>query len=97
MLAVSASVPLPRLLIAVLLLGAINSASLRSIVAETRTDKALLNIHRVEIRVADPDTQCDNNPDWLVDMDDATNYAGLLEFGAMEETGFFPMAGYDFE
>ena len=61
------------------------------------TDKMLLNIHRVEVRVADPDTQCDNNPDWLVDMEDATNYGGLLEFGVMEETGFFSMAGYDFE
>ncbi len=60
-------------------------------------DKMLLNIHRVEVRVADPDTQCDNNPDWLVDMEDATNYGGLLEFGIMEETGFFSMAGYDFE
>lgn len=61
------------------------------------SSKALLNIHRVEVRVADPDTQCDSNPDWLVDMDDSTNYGGLLEFGAMEETGFFSMAGYDFE
>ena len=24
-------------------------------------------------------------------------YGGLLEFGGMEETGFFSMAGYDFE
>ena len=31
-------------------------------------EKHMLNTHRVEIRVADPDTQCDNNPDWLVDM-----------------------------
>jgi|EP01046_Picozoa_sp_COSAG06_P063398 hypothetical protein len=59
--------------------------------------KALLGVHRVEIRVADPDTQCDNNPDWLVDIDEPSNYAGLLEFGQMEESGFFSMAGYDFE
>lgn len=51
----------------------------------------------IEIRVADPDTQCDNNPDWLVDIDEPSNYAGLLEFGQMEESGFFSMAGYDFE
>ena len=65
--------------------------------AVAELEKMLLNIHRVEVRVADPDTQCDRNPDWLVDMEGAANYGGLLEFGTMEETGFFSMAGYDFE
>ena len=101
--AASASLRLPgfceyrRLRLALLLLGACALAGLIVTAADIKTEKALLNIHRVEIRVADPDTQCDNNPDWLVEMEDAANYAGLLEFGTMEETGFFSMAGYDFE
>ena len=62
------------------------------------SDKELLNIHRVEIRLADPDTQCDGpRPDWLAEMETGDGYVGLLEFGQMEETGFFSMAGYDFE
>lgn len=80
-----------RLLAHVLLLAM--GASL----AVAEGERTLFNTHRVEVRVADPDTQCDRNPDWLVDMEDSTNYGGLLEFGAMEETGFFSMAGYDFE
>ena len=66
--------------------------------AAVESDKELLNIHRVEIRLADPDTQCDGpRPDWLAEMETGDGYAGLLEFGQMEETGFFSMAGYDFE
>lgn len=36
-------------------------------------------------------------PQWLTELDTTDKWAGLLEFGTIEETGFFSMAGYDFE
>jgi hypothetical protein len=52
--------------------------------------------YRVEVRVADPDKQCKGTEGWLTEMADG-EFAGLLDFGKMEETGFFEMAGYEFE
>lgn len=58
--------------------------------------------HRVEVRISDPNTQCDKSKPghkdrtWMAGMQHERNYLGLLEFGQMEAQGFLDIAGYEF-
>lgn len=58
--------------------------------------------HRVEIRISDPNTQCDKSKpghkdrSWMTEMQHERNYLGLLDFGQMEAQGFLDIAGYEF-
>ena len=54
--------------------------------------------HRVEIRISDPNTQCDKSKpghkdrSWMTEMQHERNYLGLLDFGQMEAQGFLVSA-----
>lgn len=58
--------------------------------------------HRVEVRISDPETQCDRSKpghldrSWMTDMGSERNYLGLLDFGRMEAQGLLDIAGYEF-